>query len=57
MGGLEELRGVKHLMESHYGKMVAAYGFWQRLCPTCDIIAFRADDVYFWSEAEGLYTR
>lgn len=53
-GGVE---GVKHLMESHYGKMVAAYGFWQRPCPTCDIIAFRADEVYFWSEEEGVYVR
>jgi hypothetical protein len=53
-GGVE---GVKDLMESDWNKEVAAYGYWQRPCPTCDIIAFRIYEVYFWSEEEELYTR
>ena len=54
LGGVEE---AKQLLSSDYDRAVAAYGFWQRSCPECDTITFWMVEVYFWSEAERLYTK
>jgi len=53
-GGVE---GVEGLTASNSGKMIAAYGFWERSYLNRDIIAFRVIEAYFWSETEGCYVK